>query len=207
MVPKKKGKMTARTPEPEVSPCGPDEPRQLVATKFVGAEEVLGRKAPEDVVEILVIWRVRADDRSKDRHHDQANGEHRAGNKASCCAGRDTRRPIRSATLRRLLAEPQPGSGQLSSQADPWVEAGGQQVRDEVDDYDAGAEDERDGLHDREVAVQDRAQQQRSETVEVEDLFDNDGRADEVGDVESEERHRRHEGVAGDVANKTRTVL
>ena len=64
----------------------------------------------------------------------------------------------------------------------------------------------RDGLDDGEVAVEDRVKQQRAETVQIEDLFDDDRAADEEGDVDSEQGQRRDERVARDDGRRGRAV-
>ena len=116
-------------------------------------------------------------------------------------AGERRRARQRDAALARCAA---PGRrSPRSSQPDPRVEARREQVGHQVDEHDADREHERD----RPAPSESRGSRSTTagatpEPVEREDVLDDHGAADQVGDVEAEQRERRDHRVARDVPDQ-----
>src|SRR4051812_27333021 len=119
---------------------------------------------------------------------------------ASRCL-RKRRHASRPGEVRRFgAASAGPASRAASTISDAGVEPAIQQIGDEVEQDDEGGEDEGDAHHDGGVVGEDRGDQQRADAGDAEDLFGDDGAAEDDRHLQGDEGDDGDHRVADDVA-------
>src|SRR5947209_1668052 len=84
-------------------------------------------------------------------------------------------------------------------EADPGIQVAIEQVDGDVEDDEEDRDREYGALHERVVALDDRAQQHAADARDRKDLLDHDGAAEQLADLDAEERDHDDEPVLQDV--------
>src|SRR6185312_190982 len=80
-------------------------------------------------------------------------------------------------------------------QADAWIDPGIEQVDQQVDDDEGGGGDDGDALDQRIVAGIERGQREFADAGKIEDHFGDDHTAEEIADIDTDDRQQRQRGV------------
>ena len=194
-----------------------DQAAEDVAPDLVGPEQVAGRAAEhgrqqDPLLEdagVRVVGRQQR--RSAARSRTGSAAPARPAAAASAPAGGRAARPRRGRAGRRAAprrrGRSEPGrSGRRAprlGQPDPGVEHPVEQVDDQVDDHEAAGQREDVGHDEREVELLDGLDGQVSDPAPGEDRLDDDRAAEQVADVEPEDRDQRDRGVLERVLRTT----